>query len=174
MPPNLKDLKFVRIVDPQVFAVIPRYLFENIKEADAEMIDAMYENATNIMTVPIMSEQGVMVGNLPKLNVWIAVLHDDSHQIKGFLWAEFDSIEKCIFIQACSLDAEYQSEDGAAMKKGIDYLRSLPISDDMKNNIKMATNYPKAFEKHGWKRSKKIFMEYSDVESKDTKPDDKN
>lgn len=165
----LDDLKFVRIVVPELFAVIPRYLFEQIKEIDDGMIDAIYENATKIMTVPIMNEKGVVVGNLPKLNVWIALLYDTSHQIKGVLWADFDSIEKCIYIQACSLDAEYQSDNGAAMKKGVDYLRSLPIPDEIKANIRMATIKPKAFEKNGWKRSKKVLMECNDVEI--TEPD---
>jgi len=156
--PDLSDLKFVRIIAPELFAVIPRYLFENIKELDEKMIDVIYENAAGIMTVPVMNERGVVAGSLPKLNVWIAVLHDATHQIKGFLWVEFDVLERRIFVQACSVDAEYQSTDGAFIKKGIEYLRNLPLSDDMKSNIQMATVKPKAFEKHGWKRTKKVLM----------------
>lgn len=160
--PKLDELKFVRIVVPDLFAIIPRYLFKQIKEIDERQIDAIYENAINIMTVPVMNEKGVVVGNLPKLNVWIAVLYDKAHQIKGFLWAEFDVIDMCIFIQATAWDPEYQSSNGAIMKMGIDYLRSLPLPEEMKANIQMATIKPKAFERRGWKRSKKTLMEYKD------------
>lgn len=163
---NIDDLKFVRITDPQVFAIIPRSLFEQIKEINSDTIDMIYKNAADIMMVPILNDKGVIVWNLPKQNVWIAVLHDISHQIKGFLWASFNSIEKCIYIQACALDKEYQLNNGAVTKKGVEYLRSLPIPDDIKANIRMATIKPKAFEKSGWKRSKKILMEFHDVDEK--------
>ncbi|GAG06433.1 unnamed protein product [marine sediment metagenome] len=165
MPPKLEDLKFVRIIDPQLFAVIPRYLFEQIKELNGEMIDAIRENATNILTVPVMNEKGVVVGTLPKLNVWIAALYDVDLGIKGFLWANFDGIEKCIYVHACSVDKEYQSADGAFINKVVEYLRSLPISEKFKNKILMSTSRPKAFEKRGWNRSKKIFMEFTKITS---------
>ena len=141
---DLDDLKFVRIIDPQLLAVVPRYLFEQIKELDERMIDTIYENATSIMTVPVMNEQGKVVGTLPKVNVWFAVLHDISHQIKGFLWVTFDIIERRIFVQALSVDSEYQSNNGALMKKVVGYLRNLSLPDDMKSKIQMATIKPKA------------------------------
>lgn len=159
MPHKLDELKFTRIVVPDLFALIPRYLFEQIKELDDEAIDAIRGNATLIMTVPIMDENGKVTGQLPALNVWIALLYDADLGIKGFLWVEIDLIEKRIFVQACSVDKEYQSTDGAFSKKVVDYLRSLNIPDEIKSNIQLATTTPKAYEKFGWKRTNKVLME---------------
>lgn len=172
--PNLEELKFVRIIVPELFAFIPRYLFEQIKEIDEEAIDAIYENAASIMTVPVMNEKGVVVGRLPAVNVWIAGLHDISHQIKGFLWAEFDIIEKRIFVQACSVDKEYQSNNGELLEKVKSYLLNLPILPEFKQKICWSTIQPKAFERRGFKRSQKILMEYKNVGYKDTETNNKN
>lgn len=163
---NINDLQFVRVIDPAIFQVIPRKLFEQIKELDEEAIDAIYANAVSIMTIPVVNEKGIRIGTLPKLNVWVAILHDVAHQIKGFLWAEFDIIERCIFVQACSLDKQYQSNDGAFIKKVVEYLRGLPVPDELKANIRFATTRPEAFEKLGWKRSKKILLELKDESEK--------
>ena len=66
---DINELKFVRVIDPQLFAVIPRYLFEQIKEIDDRAIDAIYESATAIMTVPVMNEKGVVVGYLNQMRM---------------------------------------------------------------------------------------------------------
>jgi len=166
MQRSIDELKFVRIIVPELFAVIPRSLFENIKELDDEMIDTIRKNATSIMTVPVMNEKGVVVGNLPKVNVWIALLYDTELGIKGFLWAEFDVIENRIFIQACSVDKAYHSNDGAFIKKGVEYLRSLPLPNEMKNNIQLATTKPKAYERRGFKRSEKVIMRLNNESEK--------
>lgn len=173
---NLDDLKFVRVIDPDIFAlVIPRYLFEQIKELDENMVDRIYKSATSIMTVPVVDEQGNVVGKLLKANVWIAALYDITNQVKGFIWATFDIVEQRIFVQACSVDKEYQSEDGEVMKKMVEYLRSLPISDEMKANIQMATIKPRAFERRGWTRTKNVLMEFKpDEKSEVTESDNKD
>jgi len=164
--PELEELKFVRIVVPELLGVIPRYLFEQIKELDDEAIDTIRANAGLIMTVPIMAENGQVIGRLPTTNVWIALLYDTDNGIKGFLWAEFDIIGKRIFVQACSVDKEYQSTNGEFISKVVKYLRGLPVPDDMKNNIQLATITPKAFERRGWKRTKLIQMELHDESEK--------
>ena len=172
---NIEDLTFTRITSPLLFAAIPQYLFEQTKEVDGKMIEVIKENAASIMMIPILSDKGEIVWNQPKQNVWIAVLHDESLKIKGFLWAIINIIERCIFIQGCALDEEYQSGNGDAIKMGIKYLRSLPFPDDIKTNIRMATTKPKAFEKQGFRRSKKIIMEYDnepETTSKNTMPAD--
>lgn len=172
---SLKDLTFTRVINPLLFAAIPQYLFEQTKEVDAEMIQVIKENAASIMMIPILNEEGQVVFNKPKENVWVVVASDKSLEIKGFLWASINIIEKCIFIQGCALDKDYQSGNGAAIKMGIDFLQSLPFPDEIKANIRMATTRPKAYEKQGFKRSKKILMEFdneSETTSKNTVPAD--
>ena len=114
---KLDELMFVRIVVPELFALIPRYLFEQIKELDDDAIDTIRGNAVSIMTVPVVNEKGVVIGRLPAVNVWIAALYDLDLGIKGFLWAEFDIIERRIFVEACSVDKEYQSANGEFINK---------------------------------------------------------
>ena len=156
--PDINDLKFWRVTDPAVFQVIPRRLFEQIKELDDEMIENFYQFGTEILTVPVVRNGKLC--RVPNPIIWIAVLHDVAHEMKGFVWAEFNIIEKHIFIQAYSVDKEYQSTNGATEKKVVDYLFSLPVPDEIKTKIKMVTARPKVFEeKHGWKRSNNVLME---------------
>lgn len=154
--PKIDDLQFVRVIDPAVFAVIPRHLFEQIKELDEEAIDAIYANAVNIMTIPVVNKEGMLVGRYPKQNVWVVALHDVGHQIKGFLWFDIDVIDRLIFVKACSVAKEYQSNNGEVTKRIRDYLANLPFPF---KKIMWATIKPGAFERRGWVRSKRILME---------------
>lgn len=157
--PEIKELKFLRLVVAEAFNAIPRALLESIKELTPEMIDRIYANSADIMTVPVLNQQGLIVGRMPAPSVWVAVMVDIGKITKGFIWLIFDVIEQRVFIQACAVTPEYQSSDGAVIKRVIEYIRSLDIPDVMKNNIQFATTRPKAYEKLGWRRSKKILME---------------
>lgn len=168
--PDIKEITFLRLVIAEAFNAIPRALFESIKDIDSAAIDRIYANSAEIMTVPMVDKAGVMVGRMPAPSVWVAVMLDIAHEVKGFVWMEFDVIEQRVFVQACAVDREYQ---GQVIQKVVDYIKSLNVPEEMKNNIQFTTTRPKAYEKAGWKRSKKILMEYSDVESKITEPDDK-
>jgi hypothetical protein len=139
--------------------LIPRYLLEQVKEIDEKTIDAIYTYASDIMTYPVVNEEGIVVGRIAKTSVWVAVLQDVAHIIKGFIWADLDPIERKVFIQGCSVDKEYQSNNGEVLRYMIDYIRSLRIPEEWKNNIQMTTTQPKAFEKAGCKRSRRILME---------------
>lgn len=167
---DIGDLAFIRIIDPSVFADIPRYLFEQIKEMDKDMLDATYKNALNIMMIPILNEKSEIVCYLPRNNVWFAVLRDESRQTKGFLWLNFNNIERYVYIKAYSLDPEYQS---SGLKKGkkilLEYLRNLPIPNETKTTVRMTTTRPRIYERYGWKRSNKVLMEFRDVVHKTTK-----
>jgi len=157
------------LIIAEAFNAIPKALFESIKEIDSETIDRIYENSAEIMTVPIVDRQGVIVGRMQSQSVWVAVMLDIAKVVKGFVWMEFDVIEQRVFVQACAVAPEYQ---GSAIQKVVEYIKDLNVPEEMKNNIQFTTTRPKAFEKVGWKRSKKVLMEISD-ESKITEPDDK-
>jgi len=170
---DINDLIFIRVIDPAAFRAIPRYLFEQIKGTDDVMIDRLNQCASEILTTPVVNENGQLI-RIPNPIVCIASLHDIARQIKGFLWAEIDIIERHIFVQAYSVDKEYQSNNGAVEKRMVKYLFDLPIPDEFKTKIKMATLQPKVFEeKFGWKRSNKVLMEIENVGSQITKPNDK-
>ena len=160
--PKIDELTFVRAIDPAVVQAIPRYLFEQIKDMDEQKIEMIYGYATSILTVPAVNAIGQIV-SVPNPLIWMVIMHDVSHQIKGFLWAKIDIIERRIFVQACSVDRDYQGTNGAVEKRVVDYLFGLPIPDDLKQKIVMSTSRPKACEKHGWHRSKKVLMEIENV-----------
>ena len=166
---EINDLKFLRLIIAEAFNAIPRALFESIKEIDSETIERIYANSADIMTVPVVDSRRVVVGRIQSQSVWVAVMLDIAKVVKGFVWMEFDVIEQRVFVQACAVDAEYQSTDGAVIQKVVDYIKGLNVPEEMKNNIQFTTTRAKAFEKVGWKRSKKVLMELSNVESKDDK-----
>lgn len=168
--PDIKELTFLRLIIAEAFNAIPRALFESIKDIDSETIERIYENSAEIMTAPVVDSQGMVVGRIQAQSVWVAVMLDIAKVVKGFVWMEFDVIEQRVFVQACAVDPEYQGE---VIQKVVDYIKTLNVPEEMKNNIQFTTTRPKAFEKVGWKRSKRVLMELSNVESKITEPDDK-
>ncbi len=172
--PDLDDLNFVRLVTPDAFRVIPAELFESIKEIDPATLERIYKYSVEIMTVPLLSSDGAVAGRLPNCSVWIAVLVDIAHAIKGFLWIELDVVEQRTFVQAAAIAKEYQSQNGAFIKKTVDYIKSLPVPEEMTRKIELATTRPRAFEKLGWVQSKRVLMELKNVEPQDTEPDDES
>ena len=145
--PEFSDLKFVRIYD---FAVVPRYLLEQVREIDADAIDRIYQFGSAIAKGPA---------------TLLYVLVDVDYKIKGVLWAAVDVIEACIYVRLSSLDREYQSRNGDVLEKGTEFLLNLPTGPKLKKKLVMTTTRPKVFEKAGWERSKEIRMEIENVES---------
>jgi len=95
-------------------------------------------------------------------------MQDIAKVIKGFVWLEFDVIEQRVFVQACAVDKEYQGE---VIQRIVDYIKSLDLPEEMKNNIQFTTTRPKAYEKVGWKRSKRVLME---LQNEPNSEDDKS
>jgi len=157
--PDINELTFLRLIIAEAFNAIPQRLFASIKDIDSETIERIYANSAAIMTIPVVDIKGVEVGRLPAQSVWVAVMLDIVNEIKGFVWMEFDVIEQRVFVQACAVDAEYQSNDGEVIQKVVEYIRTLNLPEEMKKNIQFTTTRPKAFEKLGWNRSKRILME---------------
>lgn len=142
---KLDDLKFVRTYE---FTYIPRYLFEQTKEMDSETIDRVYAFNSYIANC---------------FTTLLYVLLNDSHEIKGVLWAEIDVLNARFFVRHLSVDKEYQSMDGQLIKKVRDFLFSLDTGPELKKEIWFLTTHPQAYEKAiGAERSKKILMEITD------------
>jgi len=147
-------LTFFRLTAPNSINHVPRYLFEQVKDLDEGAIDRLYQYSSSVLTVVVPSEQGLV--RIPNDLVWIAVLQDEGHKIKGFLWLDFDIIEQYIFVQLLTVDKEYQFGD--ILEKSMDYIMNLDIPDVFKKRIEWATTRPKAFERIGWKRAERVLM----------------
>lgn len=172
--PKIDELTFQRVVDPAIVQIIPRYLFEQLEKVSAEQVDMLYAYASDMLTLPAVNHLGQVVRVANPL-IWFAVLHDVAHQIKGFLWVKINIIGKHLYVQAFSVDKEYQDSKGSINKKMLDYLFGLPIPDEFKQKVTMEVTRPKAAEKRGWERSKRVLMEVNNVpKTKDKKTDDKS
>lgn len=160
---DLESLRFQRLIDPKVFTFIPRELFEQLPGMDAATIDRLIACGVRSLNI-VKSESGFLV-LVPNPLVHIAVLHDDANVMHGFVWAEFDLIEQIIFVQAASVEKQYQ---GDYRKRLADYLFGLHGQDIPQGwepetkIIRMATVRPKPYEHSGWKRSERTLMEISD------------
>lgn len=150
--PEIKDLTFSRLY---TFTHIPRYLFEQVKELDAEMIERIYQFGHLFAASP---------------TTFLYVLIDDVNVIHGVLWATVDIIEAIIFVKLFSVDSEYQTNRGELLKTGVDFLMDQVTGGAIKKEIRFVTTKPKAYEKIGAVRSKQILMEIKN-ELTNNKPD---
>lgn len=141
-------LKFVRIFDP---IHIPKYLVEQIKNRDYE-IDDFYNYQKEIN---LISDNGDI--KLNPLN-HLYVLVNEENEVKGFVWFSVNPLSKSIFINNFSMHKGYWNKG-----KAIEFLRDFVLNILKKAKLKQIlwhTNYPKHFEKYGFKKSKSILMEY--------------
>jgi DNA modification methylase len=147
-------LEFVRIKDPQVFKLIPRYLFEQIKDREYD-IEQIYKFG------PILI--------LSRFNC-LYLLVNEENLIKGILFATFDPLAEIILVYVLSVDKEYQRN--GILPQTRDFLKNIKENDpdfkimlkelgfDLKDKIIWQTTRPKSYEKKiGAKRSKYTIME---------------
>lgn len=146
---KFSDLKFIRLTQPEQFNLVPRYLFEQIREKTD--INRIYEVGMLSLTSPF---------------VFVYVLVDkniEEKKIKGILWLSINVLERYIYVELLSVDKEYQSKECDAIKKTLDFIRGVNFGPDMTNKVVMATLRPVKFEKAGFTRSKKLIMEINNV-----------
>lgn len=155
--PDIKDLKFSKRM--YSFERIPKYLFEQVEGLDKATIDRIYQNGPLFATSP---------------TTIIRVLLDELHVIKGVLWANFDIIENIFFIKLLTVDKEYQSPNGKLMNKAKDFLFGLGDDPDIRKEICFLTTHPKAYQRAGAKRSKRIRMEITNESNTDASKDNQN
>jgi len=136
---KFEELEFVRIIQPDFLKAVPRYLFEQIEEADPEMIDRIYIVGEAALSSPTT----VMYG-----------LVDPALGIKGFLWASVDLIEAVLFVKIFSVDKEYQ---GGAIKGTIDFLTEQMKDSQIKRLESYATR-PQAYYRAGFVKSKQMHL----------------
>ena len=148
--PNFDELKFVPVIDPNLFAVTKanvRYLFDQIPHRDWE-VDNLYKYLPYFVSNPLN-------------RFW--VLTDIGDVIKGVLWITIDPVVEMIAVNLLSVDREYQN--GQAVKKSIEHLHKFQDEikarggKGLKRKIFWATTRPRAFERIGATRHKRTIME---------------
>jgi len=139
MQKDISELTPLRIYD---LRIVPRKLLEQVKGLEWN-IDRVYALSENICSNPT---------NL------IYVLYDEEKIIHGLIWAQVNILNENLYVLVLSVDEEYQGANGAAIDAAALLLNSIRQEANLKKII-WTTTRPKAYEKHGFKRSKKIIME---------------
>lgn len=145
---KIDELKWVRILMPDL---IPRYLVEQVKKRDYT-VDEFYDYQRLICLRE--TDQGPVPN--PLSHLWALV--DKENMVKGFLWFTIDSFCKCLVLQTYAVDKEYWTK-GESIKKLSDHLKDIQSKANLKK-IYWITDYPKHSQKHGFKISKSVLMEY--------------
>ena len=141
---KFSDLKFVRLTEPEQFSLIPRYLFEQVKGFDFK-IERLYQFGPILLASP--------------LTFLYALADKESSLIKGILWAEVNPFNEDVNAHTFSIDKEYQNRNGDAMREGIKKIEEIRDMENLTGKIVTSTIRPKAFEKAGLKKSKRVIME---------------
>lgn len=147
---DFEELRWIRVFTP---THIPKYLVEQIRHRDFSIEDFFkYQESLCIKMTP----------DGPSLNPMnhLYVLANDENLTKGFVWFIIDALSKAICIQSYSIDKEYWNNGKAVSKLSVfikDFLKKSKLE-----KVYWITNYPKHSEKHGFKRSRSVLMEYSE------------
>jgi len=147
---KIDELRWVRLFNA---VHIPRYLVEQVRDRDYS-VDEFFKYQE--LNCTIQSKDG------PTLNPFshLYALVDPENIVKGFLWFVIDPLSKDLIINTFSVDKEYWGK-GKAVTRLSDHVKEIL----KKLKIKKAywlTNYPKHSERHGFKRSKSVLMEYKE------------
>lgn len=153
--PKFDELKFQRVIDPNIFRLIPKTLFEQVKDYDFS-VEKLMLFGQMIMQNPL---------------VYLYALTDERNVIKGVLWARIDCIDEMLEVYLLSVMRAYQGGETIAIVK--EFCRELikkerprlkrELNMNLKDKITWFTTRPEAFEKYGFKRAKRVFMECSNV-----------
>jgi len=147
---DVNDLRWVRLFGP---LPIPSYLVEQIKNKDFSVSDFFKHQEINCI---IPGKDG------PTLNPFnhLYALVDPNFKVKGYLWFVIDSLSKDVMINTYSLDKSYWGTGkGASIKKLREHIKKITNRLKLKK-VYWLTSHPKHSERHGFKRSRSILMEY--------------
>jgi len=148
---DIDKLRFVRIFTPMH---IPKHLVEQVRDREYD-IDEFYKyQEINCVS---KSVDGFTLNPLNHLYVLV----DENNNTKGFLWFTVDVLSKHIFIHTFSVDKEYWFK-GKTVKKLADFVKDIQRKASLKK-IYWCTSFPKHSQRHGFRRSSGILMEYTIV-----------
>lgn len=149
---KIDDLRWVRVFTP---IHIPKYLVDQIKKKDYTTEDFYkYQELVCLRNSP----EG------PTLNPFshLYVLVNSENITKGFLWFTVEPLTRDLVIQTYTVDKEYWG-GGGAIRKLSDHVKEVRSKADL-NKIYWVTDYPRHSQRHGFRASKSVLMEYSEEE----------
>lgn len=138
--PSIDNLSFVRLKIPKL---IPLELIENVK-------------GRTFTPVQFYKYQESQIDN-PYNHLYVLV--DSDKKIHGYLWAEVNILDDSLFVNTFSVNKQYWGK-GSAIPKVIKFLEGLKEKVKAPRVFWISTN-PKFFEKHAFKRSKNVLLEYN-------------
>ena len=139
--PKFEELEFIRIIQPDFLKAVPRYLFEQIEEADPEMIERIYTFGQLALNSPTTLMYGLI---------------DQALGIKGFLWTSMDIIDLVLFVKIFTVDQKYQ---GGAIKGLLAFLKE-QIKGSQIKRIECFSDRPQSYSRAGIVKSKQIHLQY--------------
>lgn len=137
---KFEDLTFIRLDKPGLLRFVPKRLFEQVRDRTFN-IDKIYELESSFITNP---------------TVRLYAMVDEDSVTRGVLWAQVNVITETIQVSLLSIDKEYQWDN--ALEKTLEFVRSW-MSKDENLKIEFISTRPKAYEKFGFKPSKRIILE---------------
>lgn len=145
---KMDELRWIRSTSPDL---IPRYLLEQVKHKDYTVDDFLKYQKNIAFT---NTKDGVMLNPFSHLYY----LANPENMIKGILWFCIDPLTKDLIIQTYSVDKEY-SKTGGAVEKLCILIKDIVNKAKLKKIYWITTN-PRHSQRHGFKKSKSILMEY--------------
>lgn len=154
---KMDELRWIRSTSPEL---IPKYLVEQVRHRDFSVDDFIkYQMSMSF----INTREGRILNPFSHLYY----LANEENQIKGILWFCIDPLTKDVIIQTYSVDKEY-SKSGGAVEKLCKLIKDIVIKGNLKK-IYWITNNPRHSQRHGFKKSKSVLMEYCMDEKEDIK-----
>lgn len=138
---TIPPLAFIRLKVPRL---IPQELIENVK-GKTFTAEQFYRYQEEVRDCE---------------GSFLFVMVDEKKKIKGFIWAELNRMDGSLFVNTLSVTKEFWHK-GKMMEIVEEFLRDLQKKYKCPKVFWLTQN-PKFFEKHNWKRSKNVLMEYSE------------
>lgn len=149
---TVESLRFQRLFFPRE---IPEYLILQVKGRKYTP-KQFYEHIEKINTYEYCEE---IILTHPS-NFLYSIL-DLDNAIVGYLWMYRDEFENTLFVNTLSIDKKYWGK-GEMIFKTIEFLKELVKKYEIEQTLWMTTN-AKFYEKFGFKRSKNVTMEHSEL-----------
>lgn len=140
---DLEDLQFMRIRIPEAVRLIPALLIESVK-GRLFSLEEFYQR----------QEAQVHLNE----NNHLYVLLDPKGAVRGYFWAVLEP-GHCLWINTFSICKEFWGK-GAAIRQIVQFAGEL--NQKLKCPVvQWCTTNPRFFEKHGFRRSRNVVMEFS-------------
>ena len=137
----------LRWIPQTSFALIPRYLIEQVEPIGGVKPEKLYEFGPAICKSPF-NTLGVFVPMDERSS--------DFGQAKGFLWATVNPLTEKIDVHMLSIDKEYRGR--GIIKEAKNIIEKIKAQNNL-TGIVFKTTRPEGFEKVGFTKSDQVVME---------------